>query len=196
MSFTSLVSSIVLSLKLLENQIYSRVSVLFFCPPFQDWAGRISIGKSYDKASSGQWIEQNQLFGVIDEFYLFERALKQSEITLLAQTCNYHRVVAHYGFELFNGKTVYDQSGLANNGLAVNGTLSFINGTCGKSANMTMGQITLPGDEFREKPQKAISISVWINLETNRFDDNLTVVKVVKYCTLHLVLLSSSSPFP
>ena len=137
---------------------------------FQDWAGKISIGKSYDKSSDGQWIEQNKLYGIIDEFYLFERALKQNEITLLAQTCNYHRTVLHYGFNLFTGKTVYDQSGLANNGLAINGTTASSNGTCGKAVNMTMGQIKLPGDNFREKPQKAITISVWISLQTNRFD--------------------------
>ncbi|XP_068742646.1 uncharacterized protein [Montipora capricornis] len=134
----------------------------------QDWAGKISIGKSYDKAANGQWIEQNKLYGIIDEFYLFERALKQNEVTLLAQTCNYHRIVLHYGFNLFTGKTVYDQSGLANNGIAINGSASSSNGTCGKSVNMTMGQIKIPGDSFREKPQKAISISVWINLQTNR----------------------------
>lgn len=137
---------------------------------FQDWAGKISIGKSYEKSVDGQWISQNKLYGIIDEFYLFERALKQNEITLLAQTCNYHRIVLHYGFNLFTGKTVYDQSGLANNGLALNGTVSYINGTCGKSVNMTMGQIEIPGDTFRERPQKAISISVWINLQTNRSD--------------------------
>ena len=115
-------------------------------------------------------MELNALNGIIDEFYLFERDLKQNEITLLAQTCNYHRIVLHYGFDLFTGKTVYDQSGLANNGLAINGTTASINGTCGKAVNMTMGQLKLPGDNFRGKPQKAITISVWICLHTNRFD--------------------------
>ena len=115
-------------------------------------------------------VERNSLNGIIDEFYLFERDLKQNEITLLAQTCNYHRIVLHYGFDLFTGKTVYDQSGLANNGLAINGTTTYINGTCGKAVNMTKGQLKLPGDNFREKPQKAITISVWIRLQTNRFD--------------------------
>lgn len=103
---------------------------------------------------------------------MFERDLKQNEITLLAQTCNYHRIVLHFGFDLFTGKNVYDQSGLANNGLAVNGTTTSINGTCGKAVNMTMGQLKIPGNNFREKPQKAITISVWISLQTNRFDFN------------------------
>lgn len=145
---------------------------MFFASNFpKDWAGKVSIGKTYDKEpSDGRWIEQNKLYGIIDEFYLFERALKQNEITLLAQTCNYHRTVLHYGFNLFSGKTVYDQSGLANNGLAINGTTSSNTGTCGKAVNMTMGQIKIPGDSFREKPQKAISISVWISLQTNRYD--------------------------
>jgi len=136
----------------------------------QDWGGKISIGKEYDKGSDGKWVELNSLNGIIDEFYLFERDLKQNEIILLAQTCNYHRIVLHYGFDLFTGKTVYDQSGLANNGLAINGTTTSINGTCGKAVNMTMGQLKLPGDNFRGKPQKAITISVWISLQTNRFD--------------------------
>ena len=65
---------------------------------------------------------------------------------------------------------MYDQSGLANNGMAINGTAVSDNGTCGKAVNMTMGQIKIPGDTFREKPQKAITISVWISLQTNRFD--------------------------
>ncbi|CAH3043176.1 unnamed protein product [Porites lobata] len=134
----------------------------------QDWAGKVSIGKSYEKAADGKWVETNPLYGVIDEFYLFERPLKQNEITLLAQTCNYERAVVHYGFDLFTGTTVYDQSGLANNGLAINGTTSSLNGTCGKAVNMTLGQIRLPGDAFREKPQKAITISVWVKLQTNR----------------------------
>ena len=137
---------------------------------YQDWGGKISIGKEYGKGSDGKWIEQNNLYGIVDEFYLFERDLKQNEITLLAQTCNYHRIVLHYGFDLFSGKTVYDQSGLANNGLAINGTTVSVNGTCGKAVNMSMGQIEIPGDNFREKPQKAITISVWISLQTNRFD--------------------------
>ena len=114
-------------------------------------------------------METNPLYGVIDEFYLFERPLKQNEITLLAQTCNYERAVVHYGFDLFTGTTVYDQSGLANNGLAINGTTTSLNGTCGKAVNMTLGQIRLPGDAFREKPQKAITISVWVKLQTNRY---------------------------
>lgn len=134
----------------------------------QDWNGKTSIGKEYEKGADGKWIEQNNLNGIIDEFYLFERDLKQNEITLLAQTCNYHRIVLHYGFDLFAGKTVYDQSGLANNGMAINGTAVSNNGTCGKAVNMTMGQIKIPGDTFREKPQKAITISVWISLQTNR----------------------------
>lgn len=136
----------------------------------KDWGGKNSIGKEYEKGTDGKWVERNSLNGIIDEFYLFERDLKQNEITLLAQTCNYHRIVLHYGFDLFTGKTVYDQSGLANNGLAINGTTSSINGTCGKAVNMTMGQLKLPGDNFREKPQKAITISVWISLTTNRFN--------------------------
>ena len=86
----------------------------------------------------------------------------------------------HYGFDLFTGKTVYDQSGLANNGLAINGTTASINGTCGKAVNMTMGQLKLPGDNFREKPQKAITISVWISLHTNRFD----ITMIFKFCII------------
>ena len=126
-------------------------------------------------------METNPLYGVIDEFYLFERPLKQNEITLLAQTCNYERAVVYYGFDLFTGTTVYDQSGLANNGLAINGTTSSLNGTCGKAVNMTLGQIRLPGDAFREKPQKAITISVWVKLQTNRYG-NIDAYSWWRYC--------------
>ena len=127
----------------------------------------MSIGKAYEKGNEGKWLELTPLLGVIDEFYFFDRSLNKNEITLLGQTCNYQRVVLHFGFEVFDGKTTYDQSGLANNGNCVNGTTSK-GGTCGKALNITMGEIVLDGNSFREKPQKAISIAVWINLLTNR----------------------------
>lgn len=128
-------------------------------------------------------MDQNPLIGVIDEFYLFDHALTQNEITLLGQTCNYHRVVLHFGFEVFDGETTYDQSGLANNGRCVNGTNSE-NGTCGKALNITMSEIILNGDAFRGKPQKAISIAVWINLKTNRYFHYYTKPAVVSAALL------------
>lgn len=61
-----------------------------------------------------------------------------------------------------------DQSGLANTGRLKNGTVP-IDGKCGKGLNFTENSyIALNGDEFRQKPSNAISLSVWIHLNTNR----------------------------
>ena len=106
--------------------------------------------------------------GTMDEFYIFDRTLPQIEIKKLSQTCNFKRVVVHYGFEMFDGQMTYDQSGLANNGFAAGIVSSTPYGKCGKALNMTKGSIKLNGKNVRGKPQDAISIAVWISLKTNR----------------------------
>ena len=63
------------------------------------------IGKLYDMADSGQWVESQPLLGVIDEFYIFGKALPAAEIQSLSQMCNLHRVVWHFGFE--KGQEIY-----------------------------------------------------------------------------------------
>ena len=106
--------------------------------------------------------------GTMDEFYIFDRPLPQIEVKKLSETCNFKRVVVHYGFELFDGRVTYDQSGLANNGMAGGIVLSTPYGKCGKALNMTKGEIKLNGRNVRGKPQEAISIAVWVSLQTNR----------------------------
>ncbi|XP_048578921.1 uncharacterized protein LOC5512916 [Nematostella vectensis] len=138
----------------------------------QDWGGRVSIGKFFRK-DAGKWLEERPLYGEIDEFYMFDRALPPTEVTLLMQSCDFKRTVLHFGFEVFEKKTAFDQSGLANNGRVLDATGTPA-GKCGKGLNMTAGgEIDLDGvlfniTHFREKPQKAISVTAWINLATNR----------------------------
>ena len=107
--------------------------------------------------------------GSMDEFYIFDRSLPQIEIKKLSETCNFKRVVMHFGFELFDGKVTYDQSGLANNGIAGGVVGASLYGKCGKALNMTKGEIKLSGKNVRGKPLEAISIAVWVSLQTNRW---------------------------
>ncbi|XP_057312398.1 uncharacterized protein LOC130653922 [Hydractinia symbiolongicarpus] len=134
----------------------------------QDWEGRVCVGKFYDTSDSGEYLEGRSLEGILDEFYLYNRALSQIEVSRLSQICDFRRIVLYYGFNKIVGDSVMDQSGLANTGRLKNGTVS-IDGKCGKGLNFTENSyIALNGDEFRQKPSNAISLSVWIHLNTNR----------------------------
>ncbi|XP_028410253.1 uncharacterized protein LOC114532854 [Dendronephthya gigantea] len=134
----------------------------------QDWSGKVVIGKLYDMSDSGQWIESQPLLGIIDEFYIFGKALPAAEIQSLSQTCNSHRVVLHFGFEKGQGLFTLDQSGLGNNGKLVNLTLSDMPGICGLGMNMSHGEIDIDGQRFKGKPLNAITLATWMKLNTNR----------------------------
>lgn len=74
----------------------------------------------------------------------------------------------YYTFDNIKGDKLYDQSGLANFGKIIK-TTDFVQGYCGNALNFTsVSYIELSGDEFRQKPANAISIAVWIRLNTNR----------------------------
>ena len=106
---------------------------------------------------------------MIDEFYLYNRALSKVEINALSQVCDFRRIVLYFGFTKIEGTRIYDQSGIANNGVFQNGT-QLINGVCGRAVNFSnQGHIVLNGGQFRQKPLNGISISAWIWLNTNRY---------------------------
>ena len=64
---------------------------------------------------------------------------------------------------------IYDQSGLSNIGQLINHS-AIVDGKCGNGLNFSdHSYISLFGDEFRQKPSNAISISVWVRLNTNRY---------------------------
>lgn len=119
-------------------------------------------------ADSGQWVESQPLLGVIDEFYIFGKALPAAEIQSLSQMCNSHRVVLHFGFEKGQGIYTFDQSGLGNNGKLMNLTVTDMPGVCGLGMNMSKGEIDLDGQRFKGKPLNAITIATWVRLNTNR----------------------------
>lgn len=119
-------------------------------------------------SDSGQWIKSQPLLGTIDEFYIFGKALPAAEIQSLSQTCNSHRVVLHFGFERHQGLYTQDQSGLGNNGKLVNLTLSDTPGICGLGMNMSRGEIDIDGQRFKGKPLNAITLAIWVKLNTNR----------------------------
>lgn len=117
-------------------------------------------------ADNGEWVENQLLLGMIDEFYIFDKALSKSEIMVVSKACNYHRMVLHLGFEKTQGIETFDQSGLGNNGRLVNVTT--MPGICGQGMNMSQGEIDLDGERFRVKPMAAITIAAWVKLKTNR----------------------------
>jgi len=133
-----------------------------------DWSGRVSIGKFYDTSDAGDYLEGRDFRGILDELFIYNRALSAIEVSRLSQICDFRRIVLYYGFNKIQGDRILDQSGLANYGRIINATESE-NGKCGKGLNFTGDSyILLNGDEFRQKPANAISISVWIRLNTNR----------------------------
>ncbi|XP_046845785.1 uncharacterized protein LOC124439570 [Xenia sp. Carnegie-2017] len=134
----------------------------------QDWNGKVIIGKLYDMSDSGQWIKSQPLLGVIDEFYVYGKALSLAEIQSLSEMCDSNRAVLHFGFEKTEDLYTLDQSGLGNNGKLVNLTLTNMPGICGLAMNMSLGEIDLDGQRFIGKPLNAITIAVWIKLNTNR----------------------------
>ena len=120
-------------------------------------------------SDSGQWIKSQPLLGVIDEFYVYGKALSLAEIQSLSEMCDSNRAVLHFGFEKTEDLYTLDQSGLGNNGKLVNLTLTNMPGICGLAMNMSLGEIDLDGQRFIGKPLNAITIAVWIKLNTNRY---------------------------
>lgn len=139
------------------------------------------IGKLYDMADNGAWVESQPLLGIIDEFYIFDKALSEPEIKSINQVCNFHRVVLHFGFEKTQGIYTLDQSGLGNNGKLVNLTAGPMNGICGLAMNMSRGEIDLDGQRFKGKPLNAISIATWVKLNTNRLGSVKTLKHIRPY---------------
>lgn len=134
----------------------------------QDWEGRVSIGKFYDTSENGDYIEGRSFQGILDELFIYNKALSQIEVSRLSQICDFRRVVLYYSFEKIQADLIYDQSGLANFGHIINSS-EITEGQCGKALNFSStSYISLHGDQFRQKPANSISISVWIRLNTNR----------------------------
>lgn len=128
----------------------------------------MSIGKFYDTSDTGDYLEGRAFQGILDELFIYNRALLQIEVSRLSQICDFRRIVLYYGFEKVRGDLIYDQSGLANFGHIINNS-EITEGQCDKALNLSStSYIALYGDQFRQKPANAISISVWIRLNTNR----------------------------
>lgn len=105
---------------------------------------------------------------MLDEFYLYNKALSHSHISKMSQVCDFRRIVLYFGFTLVEGLKIIDQSGLSNNGLFSNQS-ELYDGICGQGVNFTNPVfISLDGNVFRQKPIMAISISTWLRLNTNR----------------------------
>lgn len=119
-------------------------------------------------ADNGQWVETQPLLGVIDEFYIFGKALSAPEIQSLSQICSSKRAVLRLSFEKSQGLYTIDQSGLRNDGRLVNLTATNMPGVCGLAMNMSQGEIDLDGQRFKAKPLNAITIASWVKLNTNR----------------------------
>jgi len=128
----------------------------------------VSIGRFYDTSDNGEWIDGRPFYGILDEFYLYNKALSQSHISKLSQICDFRRIVLYFGFSRIQGLEIIDQSGLSNNGHFSNKT-ELCDGVCGQGVNFTSKvYISLDGNVFRQKPIMAISVSTWLRLNTNR----------------------------
>jgi len=78
------------------------------------------------------WLENGigSLFGddslrYVDEFYIYDRALKSNEVRSLFNRCVFNRMIFHYGFQKGNDTIIIDQSGLENNGILKAGNILF-----------------------------------------------------------------------
>ena len=130
----------------------------------------MSIGRFYDTSDNGEWIDGRPFYGILDEFYLYNKALSQSHISKLSQICDFRRIVLYFGFSRIQGLEIIDQSGLSNNGHFSNKT-ELCDGVCGQGVNFTSKvYISLDGNVFRQKPIMAISVSTWLRLNTNRLE--------------------------
>lgn len=74
------------------------------------------------------WLENGigSLFGddslrYVDEFYIYDRALKSNEVRSLFNRCTFNRMIFHYGFQKGNNSIIFDQSGLENSGVMKSG---------------------------------------------------------------------------
>ena len=89
-----------------------------------------SVGRKLES----DWLENGigSLFGddslrYVDDFFIYDRALKSNEVRALFNRCVFNRMIFHYGFQKGNKTIINDQSGLENTGILKGGTaLSFI----------------------------------------------------------------------
>lgn len=86
-------------------------------------------------------------------------------------------IVAHYGFEAVKLNEVKDDSGSDNNALLVNGAkVNKQDAKCGAAVSMAGGEVLMNGQAFKDKPDRAITVALWVKL--NRDDDNLSFFNV------------------
>ena len=86
-------------------------------------------------------------------------------------------IVAHYGFEAVKLNEVKDDSGSENNALLVNGAkVNKQDAKCGAAVSMAGGEVLMNGQAFKDKPDRAITVALWVKL--NRDDDNLSFFNV------------------
>lgn len=61
---------------------------------------------------------------LVDELFIYDRALNISEIRTLVNRCVFNRMIFHYGFANGNKTNTNDQSGLENDGILTGGRYS------------------------------------------------------------------------
>lgn len=60
----------------------------------------------------------------VDEVFIYDRALSNSEIRTLFNRCSFNRMVLHFGFQKGNKTNISDQSGLENNAILIGGNIN------------------------------------------------------------------------
>eukprot|EP00111_Clytia_hemisphaerica_P016329 TCONS_00048354-protein len=130
------------------------------------------------------WLENGigSLFGddslrYVDEFYIYDRALKSNEVRSLFNRCVFNRMIFHYGFQKGNNSIIYDQSGLENNAIMKSGAKQKEDcGKCGYCLDLTQGpdpQLDIQRVPVRGLPTSKISITVWVMLNSTRGVHNI-----------------------
>ena len=78
----------------------------------QDWVAN-GIGKSFG----------DDTMHYVDEVYLYDKAIRQSEVQRLFLKCRFNKMVIHYGFQKQNKTKILDQSGLENDAVLNGGKI-------------------------------------------------------------------------
>jgi len=82
---------------------------------------------------------------------------------------NYCPPLVHLSFDKMRGSLAFDESGNNNDAMLINGAeLAYEGGKCDSGVSLSGGDILFDGERFWPKPVEAITIALWVKLDTNK----------------------------
>eukprot|EP00794_Sanderia_malayensis_P004400 gene4400-4989_t len=82
---------------------------------------------------------------------------------------NYCPPVVHLSFDKMQGSLAKDESGNGNDAMLINGAeIVYEGGKCDSAVSLLGGDILFDGERFWPKPIEAVTIALWVKLDTNK----------------------------